>query len=213
MSEDRQAFLLSDSALQAASYSTYQNFQPRTKVGLTELKAWKKRVIDFQTQLTAIEQGCLFGEDSTDSSNDSGSYSENPWPYPVSTIDPFALRKQNTEFWRWQFDDVGVAAMYFVIDYASTAHSRPVVLYIGETIKSNQRWKGEHDCKRYLLNYRQAHYDSGLRSQLGIAFWPKAPSDRKARQQLESALIRHWRSPFNKENWQFWNTPFVESQL
>ncbi|MBE9059436.1 GIY-YIG nuclease family protein [cf. Phormidesmis sp. LEGE 11477] len=214
MSEDRQAFLLSDSAMQAASYSTYKNFQPPTKVGFTELKAWKKRVIGFQTQLATIEQqGRLFGDGSADHSNGDSSDSEATLSSLVGTIDPFALRQQNTEFWRWQFDDVGVAAMYFVIDYASTAHSRPVVLYIGETIKSNQRWKGEHDCKRYLLNYRQAHYDHGLSSELGIAFWPKAPSDRTARQQLESALIRHWRSPFNKENWRFWNTPFVESLL
>ncbi len=203
MSEDRQAFLLSDSAMQAVGYSTYKNFQPPTKVGLSELKVWKQRVIAFQDQLSVSEQqGSLFGasEDGT-TLNDL-----------VSAIAPFDLRKQNTEFWRWQFDDVGVAAMYFVIDYAHTAHSRPVILYIGETIKSNQRWKGEHDCKRYLLNYRQAHYDNGLASELGIAFWPEAPCDRKARQQLESALIRHWRSPFNKENWRFWNTPFVESQ-
>ncbi len=201
MSEDRQAFLLSDSAMQAVGYSTYQNFQPPAKVSLSELKAWKQRVIDFQSQLTAIEQqGSLFG-DRTLASLDL-----------ASAINPFELRKQNTEFWRWRFDDVGVAAMYFVIDYASTAHSRPVILYIGETIKSNQRWKGEHDCKRYLLNYRQAHYDSGLTSELGIAFWPEAPCDRKARQQLEATLIRHWRSPFNKENWRFWNTPFVEGK-
>jgi len=203
MSEDRQAFLLSDSAMQAVSYSTYKNFQPPAKVGLCELKAWKQRVTAFQDQLSTTEQqGSLFGD------SDGGTTLNDL----VSAIAPFALRKQNTEFWRWQFDDVGVAAMYFVIDYASTAHSRPVILYIGETIKSNQRWKGEHDCKRYLLNYRQAHYDNGLTSELGIAFWPEAPCDRKARQQLESALIRHWRSPFNKENWCFWNTPFVESQ-
>ena len=201
MSEDRQPFLLSDSAMQAVGYSTYRHFQPTTKVGLFELKAWKQRVIDFQSQLSAIEQqGSLFG-DSSPALLDL-----------VSAIAPFTLRKQNTEFWRWHFDDVGVAAMYFVIDYASTAHSRPMLLYIGETIKSNQRWKGEHDCKRYLLNYRQTHYDNGLTSELGIAFWPEAPGDRKARQQLESALIRHWRSPFNKENWQFWNTPFVEGK-
>ncbi len=203
MSEDRQTFLLSDSAMQSVGYSTYKNFQPPTKVGLCELKVWKQRVIAFQDQLSPTEQqGSLFESSSGDTTlNDL-----------VSAIAPFDLRKQNTEFWRWQFDDVGVAAMYFVIDYASTAHSNPVVLYIGETIKSNQRWKGEHDCKRYLLNYRQAHYDNGLTSELGIAFWPEAPGDRKARQQLESALIRHWRSPFNKENWRFWNTPFVESQ-
>lgn len=203
MSKEYQAFLLSDSAMQAASYSTYKNFQPPAKVSLYELKAWKKRIIAFQEQLTAAEQqGNLFGTSDSGLSNDM-----------VGAIAPLELRRQNTEFWRWRFDDVGVAAMYFVIDYASTAHSHPVVLYIGETIKSNQRWKGEHDCKRYLLNYRQAHYDNGLTSELGIAFWPEAPCDRKARQQLESALIRHWRSPFNKENWRFWNTPFVESSL
>lgn len=206
MSEDRQAFLLSDSAMQAASYSTYKNFQPPAKVGLTELKAWKKRIIAFQAQLSATEQQNIEQQGSLFGSGDHSTLSD-----LVSAIAPLELRQQNTEFWRWQFDDVGVAAMYFVIDYASSAHSSPVILYIGETIQSNQRWKGEHDCKRYLLNYRQAHYDNGLASELGIAFWPEAPCDRKARQQLESALIRHWRSPFNKENWRFWNTPFVES--
>ena len=210
MSEDRQAFLLSDSAMQAASYSTYKNFQQPTKVGFSELKAWKQRIVGVQTQLTAIEQQkSLFDESSGDRS-DKSSCSKTLGNL-LNTIHPFELRKQNTDFWRWQFDDVGVAALYFVIDYAHTAHSHPVVLYIGETVKSNQRWKGEHDCKRYLLNYRQAHYDNGLSSELGIAFWPEAPSDRQARLQLESALIRHWRSPFNKENWRFWNTPFVET--
>ncbi|MEO1211419.1 MAG: GIY-YIG nuclease family protein, partial [Cyanobacteria bacterium J06638_20] len=28
-------------------------------------------------------------------------------------------------------------------------------------------------------------------------------------QHLESALIYRWRSPFNKENWTFWGTPFT----
>ncbi len=122
---------------------------------------------------------------------------------------PLPLRRQNTEFWRWQFDDVGVAAMYFVIDYAADAENERLLLYVGETVKSNQRWKGEHDCKRYLLNYQQAHYDNGLKSELGIAFWPCAPTERQPRQQLESGLIYRWRSPFNKENWRYWNTPFV----
>jgi len=31
---------------------------------------------------------------------------------------------------------------------------------------------------------------------------------RKARQQLERALILKWRSPFNKENWQMWGQLF-----
>ncbi len=201
MAKDQQSFLLSDSAMRAASYSTYENFQTKRTVGLSELKAWKAQIVRFQAQLApAAAQGSLF-EMTAEASASSA----------ADEIEPFVLRRQNTEFWRWRFEDVGVAAMYFVIDYAATKDA-PLLLYVGETIKSNQRWKGEHDCKRYLLNYRQAHYDSGLKSELGIAFWPEAPGDRKARQQLESDLILRWRSPFNRENWRFWNTPFVEGK-
>jgi len=200
MAKDRQSFLLSDSAMQAAGYSTYENFRTKRALGLAELKAWKARIISFQSELGPVaQQGSLFGV----------APEEDSLTHAADMIEPFELRRQNTEFWRWRFEDVGVAAMYFVIDYAATKEA-PLLLYVGETVKSNQRWKGEHDCKRYLLNYRQAHYDNGLNSELGIAFWPEAPVDRKARQQIESALILRWRSPFNKENWRFWNTPFVD---
>ncbi|MGB3670453.1 MAG: GIY-YIG nuclease family protein [Phormidesmis sp.] len=214
LDKEYQSFLLSDSAMQAASYSTYKNFQPKLTLSGTELKDWKRRIIRFQSQRSPMgQQGDLFGQVECTSVT------------LAESIEPFSLRRQNTEFWRWHFEDVGVAAMYFVIDYAATDYTATdcvvtdcgapkesaLLLYVGETVRSNQRWKGEHDCKRYLLNYRQAHYDSGLKSELGIAFWPEAPSDRKARQQMELALIARWRSPFNKENWRFWNTPFVES--
>ena len=59
------------------------------------------------------------------------------------------------------------------------------------------------------MNYRHAHYHHGLDSQLGIAFWRHAPDERRSRQAVESALIYKWRSPFNKENWKFWGTPFI----
>ncbi|PZO20942.1 MAG: hypothetical protein DCF25_05700 [Leptolyngbya foveolarum] len=199
MSKDSsQSFLLSDSAMQAASYSTYQNFQSSPTLCASELQNWKQRIGLFQTHLQTTAtptQGSLFDTTSTQTSLDS--------------IKPFELRRQNTEFWRWQFDDVGVPAMYFVIDYIATAQKGPILLYIGETVKSNQRWKGVHDCKRYLTNYQQAHRDTGLKSELAIAFWPQAPADRPARQKLESQLIYKWRSPFNKENWRYWNTPFI----
>lgn len=208
MSEDGQTFLLSDSALRAASYSTYENFQPRLTLGITELITWKQRIIRFQRQLQhtpSVQQGSLFNGD-TPIGPDTAVCSESD---AIRGLDPFALRRQTTEFWRWHFDDVGVAAMYFVIDYAASDEGDPLLLYVGETVKSNQRWKGEHDCKRYLLNYQQAHYDNGLKSELGIAFWPCAPVERRPRQQLESSLIYRWRSPFNKENWRYWHTPFV----
>jgi len=114
------------------------------------------------------------------------------------------LPQQNTEFWRWKASDHGVAALYFVIDY-----TLPILLYVGETVKSGQRWKGEHDCKRYLLNYRQVHYQNQLETLLGIAFWSLAPTQAPACQRLEPALISKWRSPFNKENSAFWGTPFT----
>lgn len=191
MGTRKQASLLSDEAQRAISKSRYQNFQSQIHLGQHELNAWKRRVVAFQQAAKTspvMEQASLFEIE----------------PDPAGAIDPFILPQQNTEFWRWQFSDVGVAALYFVIDYQSE-----LLLYVGETVKSNQRWKGEHDCKRYLLNYRQAHYHYKLDSQLGIAFWRQAPTERRPRQTIESALINKWRSPFNKENWKFWGTPFI----
>jgi hypothetical protein len=188
-----QGSLLNPDELQLVSQSRFSNLYPVSQVGLSELQAWKTRVAAFQRQVIispAIEQGNLFDVPNAQFYSDD--------------IDPFALPQQNTEFWRWRFEDTGVAALYFVIDYACD-----LLLYVGETVKSNQRWKGEHDCKRYLMNYREVHYCHQIDSQLGIAFWPQAPNQRRPRQQLESALIRKWRSPFNKENWSFWGTPFV----
>jgi hypothetical protein len=164
------------------------------------LTAWKRRIFQYQQQVKVnpTQQGNLFEENLFEL-----------MPTAMDTvdpeaIDPFTLPQQNTEFWRWKVEDGGVAALYFVIDY-----ELPILLYVGETVKSNQRWKGEHDCKRYLLNYRQVHYQHQLSSTLGIGFWAQAPVQTRLRQQLESALIFKWRSPFNKENWRFWGTPFT----
>ncbi|MBT9316025.1 GIY-YIG nuclease family protein [Leptothoe spongobia] len=191
MGTRKQTSLLSEAAQQAVSQSRFENLQPQTPLSQQEVTEWKCKVATFQMSVKTapiMQQACLF-EQSGD---------------PADEIDPFALPQQNTEFWRWQYSDVGIAALYFVIDY----HSE-LLLYVGETVKSNQRWKGEHDCKRYLMNYRQAHYHHNLESQLGIAFWRHAPAERRPRQKVESALIYKWRSPFNKENWRFWGTPFI----
>lgn len=191
MGTQNQVSLLSDESQRAVSQSRFQNLPPQTDLGKQELSDWKCKVATFQMSVKTtpvMEQVSLF----------------EPILDPAEAIDPFSLPQQNTEFWRWQFSDVGVAALYFVIDYQSE-----LLLYVGETVKSNQRWKGEHDCKRYLMNYRQAHYHHGLESQLGIAFWRHAPAERRPRQKIESALIYKWRSPFNKENWTFWGTPFI----
>lgn len=191
MSARKQISLLNEAAQRAVSQSRFENLQPQTPLNRQEITDWKCKVATFQLSVKTtpiMQQASLFERVSD----------------PTDEIDPFGLPQQNTEFWRWQFSDVGVAALYFVIDY----HSE-LLLYVGETVKSNQRWKGEHDCKRYLMNYRQAHYHQNLESQLGIAFWRHAPAERRSRQKVESALIYKWRSPFNKENWKFWGTPFI----
>ncbi len=161
------------------------------------LQAWKQRIVQHQQQLTVSEmsqQGTLFDLMPTVAEI-------------ADRIDPFQLPQQNIEFWRWRAEDEGVAALYFVVDY-----ELPIVLYVGETVKSNQRWKGEHDCKRYILNYVSAHRPHGLKTTVNIGFWANAPVHTRDRQKLESALISRWRSPFNKENWGYWGTPFMGSK-
>lgn len=196
LNSDDQASLFSVQELQGC-----YRVKPPAPVEISRkmLEAWKQRIFQFQQQLQTSpppQQGTLFETGFTPAA-----------PAEPEQINPFALPQQDSEFWRWKAEDQGVAALYFVIDY-----QLPILLYVGETVKSNQRWKGEHDCKRYLLNYRQVHYQHQLPSQLGIAFWRQAPIATRPRQRLESALIYRWRSPFNKENWEFWGTPFTGGQ-
>lgn len=186
-----QKSLFSVRELQNATYG--QAVEPMP-INQEALQTWKRRVLQFQQSVqvgSVSEQGSLFA--STPSVEEI-----------AETIAPFDLPRQNTEFWRWKFDDMGSAAYYFVIDY-----ELPILLYVGETVKANQRWKGEHDCKRYIENYISAHRQCGAASTVGIAFLNWAPTGTRPRQQLESALIYKWRSPFNKQNWTFWGTPFV----
>lgn len=191
MSEQLSLFSIREQVL-----NTYHCPVDPLRMGAAALQAWKRRVFQFQQQVRQtplLTQGNLFmGETVPTETID-------PW-----SIDPFQLPPQNTEFWRNKFDSMGVAALYFVID-----DEWPLLLYVGETIKSNQRWKGEHDCKRYLHNYLAAHRPHALPVTVNIRFWPHAPRDRRARQKLELALIEKWRSPFNQENWDLWATPFV----
>lgn len=187
-----QPSLLSNEDRKAAEVSwAYQQVSPTESLTIKELQAWKQRIFKFQQQVPAAvaTQGTLF---------------ELSPPSPADALDPYMLPQRNAEFWRGQFSDTGSAALYFVVD-----HELPLLLYVGETVKANQRWKGTHDCKRYILNYVSAHRTLELPVQVNIGFWPYAPEARKARQALESALIRKWRSPFNKENWRYWATPFV----
>jgi hypothetical protein len=201
VSIEYQPSLLSNADLRAAEvFWAYQQVPQATLCSADELTAWKQRIHTFQHELpqeAETAQGSLFA---------CAVLEETPkTPAELALeITPFDLPLRNAEFWREQFNDGGNAALYFVVD-----HTLPILLYVGETVKANQRWKGTHDCKRYILNYVATHRRYDLEVQVNIGFWPHAPQARKPRQQMESALIRRWRSPFNKENWRFWGTPFV----
>ncbi|MGF1569613.1 MAG: GIY-YIG nuclease family protein [Nodosilinea sp.] len=197
MPSDYQPSLLPEADLRAADLSWAYNRSGGAAMPVAELQTWKQRVAQHQAGVRLAPQpyqGTLF---------DVGAE-----PAPADGLDPFTLEPQNAEFWRGQFQESGVPALYFVVDHAAM-----VLLYVGETVKSNQRWKGVHDCKRYLLSYVEAHRHHQLPVAVNIGFWPHAAADRRARQELEAALIYKWRSPFNKQNWALWSTPFVGGRV
>ncbi len=162
------------------------------------LLSWKQRVRHYQQHvLQSLQpmQGSLFQLDAQSQS--------------AEQIDPFALESQNIEFWRSPADAPGHAALYFVLDRQVKSKELPLLLYVGETCKANQRWKGVHDCKRYVRNYIEDHRRCGFPVSVSIGFWPHVPHQTRPRQRLERALIEQWRSPFNKENSKHWGTPFI----
>ena len=167
------------------------------EMGSQSLQVWKQAIAKYQSSITAMipaVQTALFDLPSSHCD-----------PH---AINPFTLPIQPAEFYRLPSHGSDDACIYFVIDLTSAVQS-PVLLYVGETCRSHKRWKGLHDCKRYLLNYRELHTTHNLPTQVVMTFWWDAPLATRPRQQLERILIDKWRSPFNKENWNFWGTPFV----
>ena len=166
--------------------------QEQLNMDADALGHWKSRIFDYQKHVIESQpakQTTLFDLKPTHCNPDS--------------INPFSLRLNTMHFWRMPADSPGQPCIYFVID-----QTLPILLYVGESCKSNQRWKGVHDCKRYVEKYHDLHYKHGLERALGIAFWFDTPADRTARLNLELSLIKRWRTPFNKENWQMWGQPF-----
>ncbi|MEG3920639.1 hypothetical protein QUA07_16115 [Microcoleus sp. T3_A4] len=175
----------------------FPEFQPKYSVKLPQLTmsserlhSWKQRILEHQ-QFAASEQpqqGTLF--ELAPSACDSNS------------IDPFILELHNLSF--CEKPDWGDrTCLYFVIDNAL-----PLLLYVGETERTpKQRWIS-HDCHSYIANYIELHRRYSLNVSVAIAFWYGAPINRKQRLQLESELIYKWKSPFNKECWQWWGQPF-----
>lgn len=162
----------------------------------TQLRRWQQRVHAFQAPLFAPTppdalQGAFF-----EAAQD-----------PLASFDPLQLKPLPLSFWRWPEGPHQGAALYFVMDRPADL-AQPLLLYIGETIAADRRWKGEHDCKAYLAAYQEACMACGLRCSTSIRFWGDVPRATRARRQLEQTLIQRWQPPFNKETRERWATPF-----
>ncbi len=124
------------------------------------------------------------------------------------TNDFLKLTPLSLNFWRWPTSPHHGPAIYLVMDKPKTLDSN-ILLYIGETISAEKRWKGEHDCKNYLQAYSEACQRNEIANQLSIRFWKDVPKDTKERRKLEQILIKKWLPAFNKETKSIWNTPFT----
>ncbi|MCP9849075.1 GIY-YIG nuclease family protein [Cyanobium sp. Morenito 9A2] len=195
---------------------------PELPLARHQLEPWQQRLAAFQRPLFEAEgegrppqpaQADLFAE--------AGAGEGEPAPSTDTTtrdpsaraaaFTPLTLTPQHLQFWRWPSPPQRGAALYVVIDQPPHLAS-PLLLYVGETGRADQRWKGDHDCKDYLAAYGEAACSAGLGSRLSIRFWFDVPSAVRPRRELEQALIRRWQPPFNKETRQRWATPFQAEQ-
>ena len=171
-----------------------------TEINLSKdvLTNWQKRIYKYQENLFQLipsnhEQGSLFPQAENTS---------------YKTLEPLSLTPLPLSFWRWPDAPHYGPAIYMVMDRLENCDSH-ILLYIGETLFADRRWKGEHDCKAYVASYSEALNDAGIKSQLSIRFWSDVPVNTKLRRKLEQQLIKHWQPPFNKETRARWNTPFT----
>ena len=162
------------------------------------IKEWQKKINDYQSPIFKygyknINQRSLF-ESNTDDKNE--------------TFSPKSLTALPLSFWRWPQPMHEGPAIYFVIDKIMNTDEN-IILYIGETISAEKRWKGEHDCKSYISNYLETLQKANVKTNLNIRFWLDVPIKTKERRQLEQDLIQTWLPPFNKETRGIWATPFT----
>ncbi|MEI8249979.1 MAG: GIY-YIG nuclease family protein [Synechococcus sp. ELA057] len=168
-----------------------------------QLLVWQERLAAHQEPLlggggaSPSAQGDLFAAE-----GDTGATSQ------AIALDPLNLQAQSLSFWRWPEAPQSGAAIYLVMDRPA-ASGASLLLYVGETAAAERRWKGEHDCKRYLDAYAEALQRADLPLTLSIRFWLEVPQQTRPRRDLEQALIRRWLPPFNKETRGRWATPFT----
>jgi len=191
---ERQYDLFKNSDVKFSNKNPFQDIYIDKKV----IQEWQKKIINHQAKIFKygyknVNQASLF-ESCTEESNE--------------TFHPIELTPLPLSFWRWPEKAHAGPAIYFVMDNLISSNEN-IILYIGETISAEKRWKGEHDCKIYLSNYSETLQKANLTTKLNIRFWLDVPRQTKKRKQLEQQLIQTWLPPFNKETRGIWATPFT----
>ena len=191
---ERQHNLFKKSALNFSENIPLQDIFINQKI----IKEWQEKIITHQSPIFKygykdVTQSSLF-ESNSDESN--------------ASFNPIELTPLPLSFWRWPKAMHEGPAVYFVMDKIIDSGEN-IILYIGETISAEKRWKGEHDCKNYLSSYSDSLHKANMRTKLNIRFWLDVPIKTKERRRLEQKLIQTWLPPFNKETREIWATPFT----
>ena len=191
---ERQYDLFSNSDLDFSENNLLQDIIIEKKI----IKDWQEKIINhqspiFKSNYKDVTQASLF-ESISDELN--------------KTFNPIQLTPLPLSFWKWPKTMHKGPAIYFVMDKVINSEEN-IILYIGETISAEKRWKGEHDCKNYLSNYSDTLQKATLTTKLNIRFWLDVPIKTKERRKLEQKLIQTWLPPFNKETRGIWATPFT----
>ena len=168
------------------------------KLDIQTILNWRNRIYSYQKKIFAnlknsISEASLIPQDQLMNSNE---------------INPLTLKSFSINFWRSNKSISKGPAMYFVMD---TIEESKIIVYIGETHCADQRWKGYHDCKMYINNYRESLAYNNIESHLDIRFFLDVPKDVKLRRKLEQKLINLWLPPFNKETRNRWSTTFTNN--
>lgn len=192
--KNKQFELFSSSVDTSGNLTSSNNLRIRNKSFTT----WRNRISDYQSKIVRDNQNNI-SQQSIIPENDNIQHER---------IHPFSLQGLSLNFWRTNQNVHNGPAMYFVID---TIGSSQIILYIGETNSANKRWKGEHDCKNYLSNYKEALAYNNLTNLLDIRFFLDVPKEAKLRRKLEKKLIYLWMPPFNKETRDRWTTTFTNN--
>ena len=163
-----------------------------------EIIEWKKKINKYQQNILKDINDPYFQKSFIESKDD----------FNIKNINPFSLASHSINFWRSNKLISKSSAMYFVIDNIINSE---IILYIGETFSADKRWKGVHDCKTYINNYKEALSSHKIENHLDIRFLLDVPKDVKFRRKLERKLIYLWFPPFNKETRNIWSTTFTNN--